>query len=101
MIKVLADYNATLSLPDRSGSSPLHLAASLGRRDCVTELFLCSSELRAEDKDAEGFTPFLRACQLGMLACAREIASRSEFATHACDEEGNNAAHWFCLRRSR
>ena len=75
---------------DRTGYSPMHVAARYGRCNVVA-FFLNLSGVDVNDKDLVGRTPLSIACLFGHLDVAELLASRPDVDFNLADNMGNVA----------
>ena len=68
-----------LACVDKSGCTPLHIAAIYGNRDCAQALLAAGAHLEAEDD--EGQTPLLSAASFGHVEVVDVLLARGADAT--------------------
>ena len=65
MRALLMETPTAVVAEDDKGRTPLHLAASNGHADCVSELYICGAEM--ENADERGFRARTAPLQMGIL----------------------------------
>ncbi len=78
-----------LACVDKSGCTPLHIAAIYGNRDCVQALLAAGAHLEAEDD--EGQTPLLSAASFGHVEVVKVLLAHGADATKR-DKMGRTGA---------
>jgi len=79
-------------LPDKHGSTPLHIAALNGQAGAIQLLLRHSVDINA--RNSSGFTPLHLAAYAGSIECLQVIMSCKDIDVFATDNQGNNALHW-------
>lgn len=98
VLPALARYGATLAATNAAGQNALHIIAGFGPRNPFDAAptnslgALLEAGLGLESRDAEGFTPWLRAWRTGSLRFANTLV-RQGAHTDVTTSAGENAIH--------
>jgi ankyrin repeat protein len=91
MAKVLLSHNANINMPDKNGSTPLHVAVHLDRLSMVN--LLLAHDWEASPKDNAGYTPRDWAEKLGLTEIAATLRRHGARGFIEHDTPLHRAAH--------
>jgi ankyrin repeat protein len=91
-------YDYTLYFEDeKTGSTPLHTAASIGHAEIVKYLVM-QRLVPVDATDRQGKTPLHDSCISGTTKVAKLLIEEHHCILDAVDYEGRNAFHYACWR---
>lgn len=94
-VKLLADAGADLTIADKTGNSPIHMASIDNEAETLEMLLDLTLDPRAATRlNANGHTPLLEACAHKSKDCARLLLRRVDVDCTAIGEKGWSAVHY-------
>jgi ankyrin repeat protein len=93
--QLLLDHGADVHARDKSGNTPLHLAATCGHLEVVRKLLKLNAEVNS--RDDEGSTPLLLASEYGHAGFLRLLLDHNA-DVHVRDRDGNTPLHRAAFR---